>query len=98
MAEEYEGMLITLEDEEGVEREFEHVDTLELDGSTYVALVPAFENGEELLEADGELVILKVTLDDDGEELLVSIEDEAEFDKVAIQFEERLADEFEFTE
>ena len=46
MAEEYEGMLITLEDEEGIEREFEHVDTLELDGSTYVALVPAFENGE----------------------------------------------------
>ncbi len=98
MAEEYEGMLITLEDEDGVEREFEHVDTLEMDGSTYVALVPSFESGAELIEADGELVILKVTLDDSGEELLVSIEDEAEFEKVAAEFEERLQDEFDFTE
>lgn len=97
MADEMGATLITLEDEDGVEKEFEHIDTMELDGNTYVALIPTFESGEEMLEADGELVVLKVVLDESGEEMLASIEDETEFSKVLAVFSERLEDEFEFT-
>lgn len=86
--------IITLEDEEGVEREFEHIDTMELDGVTYVALIPSISE-DNLADADGELVVLRVTIEGD-EEILASIEDESEFEKVVAAFEERLEDEFEF--
>ena len=75
MADEMGATLMTLEDEDGVEKEFEPIDTMELDGNTYVALIPTFESGEEMLEADGELVVLKVVLDESGEEMLASIEE-----------------------
>lgn len=88
---------ITLIDEEGVEHEFEVVDSAELDGQDYVALVPVFDQPEELLEDSGELVILKV-VEDDGEEFLDAIEDEAEFDKISAIFVKRLEDVFDFEE
>ena len=89
--------LLTLVDEEGKEHEFEIVDTADFEGSSYIALVPAFDSPEEALDDSGDLVILKV-LEEDGEEFLEAIEDEAEFDKVGAFFMERLKDEFEFDE
>lgn len=87
--------ILTLVDEEGVEHEFELVDSEEIDGERYVALVPVFNDGEELLEDSGELVVLRV-VEEDGEEFLEAIEDEDEFDRIGEFFMERLADTFDF--
>ena len=51
--------LYTLEDEDGVEQQFEMLDTLEVDGERYYALVPYYEDPTKELEADAELVVLK---------------------------------------
>ena len=96
MSEDYSANIVSLEDEDGNEQEYEHIDTVEIDGETYVALVPVDENADE--DADGELIILKITEGDDGEETLYSIEDEAEYKKVVAEFEQRLSEEFEIKE
>jgi uncharacterized protein YrzB (UPF0473 family) len=95
MEREPDGTLITLLDEDGVEREFEHLATLEYDDSTYVALVPAFIEPEEFVESDGELVILKMVEDEDGEDIFSSIDDDDEFDKVSHEFEKMLENDYE---
>lgn len=98
MAHEPDGTIITLLDEEGKEHEFEHLATLEYNDSSYVALVPAFEEPEELIESDGELVILKIVEGEDGEEMLASIEDDDEFDAVSEEFGKMLSEDYEITE
>lgn len=87
--------LLTLVDEEGVEHEFELVDSEEVDGVRYVALVPVFDGGEDVLDDSGELVVLRV-VEEDGEEFLEAIEDEEEFDRMGEFFMERLQDVFDF--
>lgn len=94
---EYGPDLITLLDDEGQEHEFEIVDTLELDGEHYIALVASYDDPEEMLQDDGELVILKSVMDND-EEFLEAIEEEEEFDRVAALFMDRLKDDFDFDE
>lgn len=89
--------ILTLLDEEGVEHQFEVVDSAEVDGQSYMALVPIFDQPPELLEDTGELVVLKV-IEENGEEFLEAIEDEAEFDKIGDFFMERLSDTFDFEE
>ena len=66
---ENEAPLITLEDEEGTEVEFEFLDIVEYEGEEYIVLI---ENDED---AD-EVVILKINPVDDDTEEYVSIEDE----------------------
>lgn len=83
--------LISLMDEDGKEHEFEFVDSLELEGSEYVALIPVYDNPADSLDDDGELVVLKV-IQDDGEEYLEAIEDEDEFNNVSELFMDRLSD------
>ncbi len=83
--------LISLMDEDGNEHEFEFVDSLELEGSEYVALIPVYDNPADSLEDDGELVVLKV-MEDNGEEYLEAIEDEDEFNNVSELFMDRLSD------
>jgi uncharacterized protein YrzB (UPF0473 family) len=98
MEREPDGTLITLLDEEGNERQFEHLATLEHEGSSYVALVPAFQEPNELLDGDGELIILKMINDENGESLLSSIDDDDEFDAVSTEFEKLLEEEYEIDE
>lgn len=95
MAMEPEGTLITLQDENGKEHEFEHIATIEHEGSSYVGLVPATDSPEDMLGGDGELVILKIVTDEDGEELLAAIEDDDEFEAVAQKFEDLLDEEYD---
>ena len=97
MSEDFGNNLITLTDEDGLEREFEMIDALEMEGSDYVALVPTYDSPEAYVMAEAEWIILKMVTDENGEEMLITIEDEAEFDRAADLFEERLEDEFEFT-
>ena len=47
MSEEYGANFITVTDEDGNEFELEHLDTLELNGQTYLAFFPAVQEGEE---------------------------------------------------
>lgn len=94
MDNEYNPDLITVEDESGKKHSFEILDTVELNDNRYVALLPVYEDAEELLNDDGELVILKVVEEGD-EDVLVTIEDDDEFNKVATIFEENLSELFE---
>ena len=88
MSEEYGNDIISLMDEEGNETEYEMIDAVELDGQTYVALLPLYENPEDIVEEDYQVVILKM-VEEDGEEILLTINDEAEFDAVWQAFEEQ---------
>lgn len=91
MAEEYIGdEIFTLTDEDGNENQFELLASHEIDGVTYLALVP-IENNEE-----GEYVILKLIQDENGEEILVTIDDDDEFDRVADFFEDTVFTEFDY--
>lgn len=87
--------ILTLTDDEGVAHSFEVLDTLEKDGSKYVAMVPAYD--DDTLGKPGDLIILKNAVEGD-EEYLVGIEDEAEFDEVAAIFMKNLEEFYEFTE
>lgn len=96
--ENYDFDIITVTDDDGVEHQFEEIDRIETDdGNRYVAMLPIFENGEELLEDDGEAIILKV-LDENGETYLVEIDDEGEYNEVRDFFQERLDELFEYDE
>lgn len=96
--ENYDFDIITVTDDDGVEHQFEEIDRIETDdGNRYVAMLPIFENGEELLEDDGEAIILKV-IDEKGETYLVEIDDENEYNEVRDFFQERLDELFEYDE
>ena len=76
MAEDYGSDFITITDEDGTEYELEVLSTLEYNGSSYMAVIPADNEALEL-----EVSILKI-VDEDGEEILCAIEDEAELQAV----------------
>ena len=86
---ENEGTLITLEDEEGNEVEFEFLDIVEYDGEEYIVLI---ENDED---AD-EVVILKINPVDEETEEYVSIEDEDLLDKLFDIFKKKDEGEINF--
>lgn len=89
--------LVTVQDEDGNEHQFELVDAIETDDGRYVALLPVYDDPAETLNDDGELIILQV-MEEDGEEMLVPIEDDEAFDEIADIFEERLSDLYEIEE
>lgn len=95
MSEEYNPDLVSVIDENGVEHVFEELDRIETDTAKYVALLPVYDDAEEILDDDGELIILKVG-EEDGETYLEPIEDDNEFNEIGKIFEERLADLFDF--
>lgn len=88
--------LISVVDENGVEHVFEELDRIETDEGRFIALLPVYQDAEEILDDDGELIILSVVEDGDGETYLEPIEDDKLFDEIGKIFEERLADLFEF--
>ncbi len=79
MAEEFGSDFMTIVDEDGTEYELEILSTLEYNGITYLAVVPAVDADEE---QDMEVSILKSVDDEDGEPMLLAIEDEQELDTV----------------
>lgn len=94
----YDFDIITVTDDDGVEHQFEEIDRIETDdGNRYVAMLPIFENSEELLEDDGEVIILKV-IEEKGETYLVEIDNESEFNEIRDLFQERLDELFEYDE
>lgn len=78
MADIYGSDYITIVDEDGEEFELEVLMSLEYNGSTYQAVIPAVDADEE---ADLEVSILK-NVEQDGEMILCAIEDEQELQTV----------------
>lgn len=102
MSEAFGPDFITVTDEDGVEFELEHLDTLEYNGEVYMAFFPAIqgEEGDEsvedvdLDEEEGLIILKVVTID--GEEQLATLESEEELELIYQQFMEALfADEEE---
>lgn len=90
---EFEGFdLYTLVDEEGEEQVFELMDTYEEDDRLYYALVPYYDNPEEMAEADTELVVLRSEEDENGEETLATIDDDEEYERIGKIFMDRLSE------
>lgn len=79
MEENYGSDFITIVDEDGTEYELEVLSTLEWNGESYMAVVPASDGSEE--EADLEVSILK-SVEEDGEPILCAIEDMNELETV----------------
>ena len=69
---------MTIVDEDGTEFELEVLSTLEYNGFTYLAVVPAVDADEDV---DLEVSILK-NVEEDGEPILCAIEDEEELKAV----------------
>jgi len=78
MEDQYGSDFITIVDEDGTEYELEVLSTLEYDGNTYLAVIPAGDSAEEF---QLEVSILK-SVEEDGEPILCAIEDEAELQAV----------------
>lgn len=95
MSEEFNPDIVSVVDENGVEHTFEELDRIETDKGKYVALLPVYDEAEEIIDDDGELIILKVS-EEDGETYLEPIEDDDEFNEIGNIFEERLAELFSF--
>ncbi|MBQ4551122.1 MAG: DUF1292 domain-containing protein [Oscillospiraceae bacterium] len=78
MADMYGSDYITIVDEDGEEFELEVLMTMEYNGATYQAVIPAVDADEEI---DLEVSILK-NVEEDGEIILCAVEDEQELQTV----------------
>ena len=79
MHDHYGSDFMTIVDEDGTEFELEVLSTLEYNGCTYLAVIPA---GSEEPVQDLEVSILKSEDDEAGEPVLCAIEDEEELEAV----------------
>lgn len=71
--------IVTLQDENGKDIQFEHLMTLAHNGANYI-LLEAMQDMEDCLQ--GESIILKIEQDENGDDLYATIEDEAEYQEV----------------
>lgn len=78
MADQFGSDFMTIMDEDGTEFELEVLSTLEYNGNTYLAVIPA--GAEDT--GDLEVSILKSVEEEDGESVLCAIEDEQELEAV----------------
>lgn len=86
---EFEFETVTLTDEEGVERDFDILAVMEFEGNEYYALVPTDSDEDEY-------IILKSEMVEEGDEqVLITIDDDAEFDRVAEAFDNELMMEYD---
>ena len=93
MSEEFNPDLVSVIDEDGVEHIFEELDRIETDNGRYVALLPVYDEADDIIDDDGEIIILQVE-EENGETFLAPIEDQKVFDEIGQIFEERLQDLF----
>ena len=86
----YGSDFMTIVDEDGTEYELQILSSLEWNGSTYLAVIPAGLDEEE----DAEVSILK-SVEEDGESILAAIEDDQELETVYEMIMEQLYEENE---
>ena len=87
----YGSDFMTIVDEDGTEFELEVLSTLEYNGFTYLAVIPAGSEEEESLEVS----VLKSVEEDDGEPILCAIEDDQELETVYNMIMDQLYEEDE---
>ena len=81
--------IVTLIDDEGVEREFEVLDFIENSQGKFYALMPNFELSDEALNSEETYFIFEV-IEENGEEQLVEVDDDVLLDNLSKEFERRL--------
>lgn len=86
----YGSDFMTIVDEDGTEFELEVLTTLEYNGFSYLAVIPAGSEEEQSMEVS----ILK-SVEEDGEPILCAIEDEEELETVYNQIMDQLYEEDE---
>lgn len=79
MNDRYGSDFMTIMDEDGTEYELEVLTTIEYNGFSYLAVIPA--NDEQTQLSDLQVSILK-SIEEDGEPILCAIEDDAELEAV----------------
>ena len=79
MSDQYGSDFMTIVDEDGTEYELEVLTTIDYNGFTYLAVIPATDEKAEL--SDLEVSILK-SIEEDGEPILCAIEDDEELETV----------------
>ncbi len=89
--------VVSVIDEEGNEHFFDELDRIETDDGKFVALIPVYEDAQDVIDDDGELIILEVQ-EENGEVFLCPIENEKVFNEVGKIFEERLSEFYDFEE
>lgn len=77
MSDEFGSDFMTIVDEDGTEFELEVLSTLEYNGATYLAVIPAGNEDE-----DFQVAILKSVEEEDGDSILCAIEDDQELEAV----------------
>jgi len=85
MSEEYGANFITVTDDDGNEFELEHLDTIELNGTTYMAFFPAVGEDQEEEEEELGLILMKV-IQENGEDILSTLDSDEETEAVYEEF------------
>ncbi len=85
--------IVTLVDDEGVEREFEVLDFIENTQGRFYALMPNFELSDELLNKEETYFIFEI-IEENGEEQLVEVDDDKLLDSLSEEFERRLGNSY----
>ncbi len=83
MSEEYGNDFITIIDDDGQEFELEVLDSMDYNGESYVAFLPADMDEND---PDYGMIILRSVLDENGDELFESIDDEEQLQDVYEHF------------
>ncbi len=86
--------LITLEDEDGKEHEFEVIDTVDHNDEHYMALLPYSSDPAKALEENADLLIMRVGVDENNEEFLTIVDEDEELYEVSQVFAKRLEEYF----
>ena len=89
MSEDFGSDFITIVDDDGQEFELEVLDSMDYNGESYVAFLPA--NMDEN-DPDYGIIILRSVLDENGDELFESIDDDDELQDVYEHFSVLLFD------
>ena len=92
MSDEYGSDYMTIVDEDGQEFELEILTTMDYNGFTYLAVIPA---GTDPEEESLEVSILKSVEEEDGDSILCAIEDEGELEAVYSLIMDQLYEEAE---
>ena len=85
LQEEQQSNILTLTDENGVDTDFEYLDSVDYEGKEYLVLMPAQEDANEI-------IILEVEPVDEENENYLSVSDEAILNAVYDIFKERYKD------
>ena len=90
MSEEFGSDFITIIDDDGEEFELEVLDTMDYNGQTYTAFLPANMDEDD---PDYGIIILRSVIDENGDEIFESIDDDDELQDVYAHFAVLLFDE-----